>query len=110
MKKVLIFLSLLIIPMCTCHAEELASNAVSAVIMEYSTGKILYEKNSNQQLAPASMTKIMTLLLTMEAIDSGKLNMDDMITISKNAAEMGGSQMFLEPNSTVKVSELIKGV
>lgn len=110
MKKLLIFLSLLIIPICTCRAEELASNAVSAVIMEYSTGKILYEKNSNQQLAPASMTKIMTLLLTMEAIDSGKLSMDDMITISSNAANMGGSQMFLEPNSTVKVSELIKGV
>ena len=110
LKKLLLFLTLLIIPFTCCQAEELASNAVSAVVMEYSTGKILYEKNSNQQLAPASMTKIMTLLLTMEAIDAGKLSMDDMITISKTASDMGGSQMFLEPNSTVKVSELIKGV
>lgn len=110
MKKLLLILTVLLIPVNICHAESLASNAVSSVIMEYSTGKILYENNSHQELAPASMTKIMTLLLTMEAIDSGKLNMDDIVTISKTASDMGGSQMFLETNSTVKVSELIKGV
>jgi serine-type D-Ala-D-Ala carboxypeptidase (penicillin-binding protein 5/6) len=110
MKKILISFFLFFSLIGFAKAEDLASNAVSAVIMEYSTGKILYEKNANQQLAPASMTKIMTLLLTMEAIDNGKLMMDDLITISANAANMGGSQMFLEANSQVKVSELIKGI
>src|SRR5574344_2882510 len=106
----MLFLILLLVPFTFVKAEEIAQNAVSAVIMEYSTGKILFEKNSNQKLAPASMTKIMTLLLTMEAIDNGRISMDDKVTISTNAANMGGSQMFLEPNSQIKVSELIKGV
>jgi serine-type D-Ala-D-Ala carboxypeptidase (penicillin-binding protein 5/6) len=110
MKKILISFFLFFSLIGFVKAEDLASNAVSAVIMEYSTGKILYEKNANQQLAPASMTKIMTLLLTMEAIDNGRLSMDDLITVSTNAANMGGSQMFLEANSEVKVSELIKGI
>ena len=110
MKKIIIILILLLFPISFIHAEELPGNAISSVIMEYSTGKILYENNANQRLAPASMTKIMTMLLTMEAIDEGKISMDDNITISKVAADMGGSQMFLEANSTIKLKELIKGV
>ena len=110
MKKIVFLLTLLLIPINIIKAEDLAKNAISGVIMEYETGKILYDKNSNQRLAPASMTKIMTMLLTMEAIDSGKLNMDDEIIISKNAADMGGSQMFLEANSSIKVKELLKGI
>lgn len=110
MKKILLLLLLFLIPLSICRAEDLANNAISSVIMEYSTGKILYEKNANQKLAPASMTKIMTMLLTMEAIDEGKLSMDDSIVISKTAADMGGSQMFLEEHSSVKVKELLKGI
>lgn len=91
-------------------AEDLASNATSAILMEYSTGKILFEKNANEELPMASMTKVMTLLLTMDAIEEGRISYDDMVTISKNAASMGGSQMFLEENSQVKLEELIKGV
>lgn len=110
MKKILLFLALLLAFIPNIKAEELAEQAISSVIMEYSTGKILYEKNSNQRLAPASMTKIMTMLLTMEAIDSGKLSMDDYVSISKEAAGMGGSQMFLEQNSEIQVKELLKGI
>lgn len=110
MKKILLFIFSFFFLTTFVLAEEFASNAKSAVLMEFSTGKILYEKNSNEKLAPASMTKVMTLLLTMEAIDSGKISMDTPVTISINAANMGGSQMFLDANSTVKVEELIKGV
>ena len=92
------------------NSLEFANGAKSAVLMEYSTGKILYEKNSNERLAPASMTKIMTMLLLMEAIDTGKISFDTMVTISSNASSMGGSQMFLDENSSVKVSELLKGI
>lgn len=91
-------------------AEDYTPNAVSAILIEPTTGKIVYDKNSHEQLAPASMTKIMTLLLTMEAIDSGKLSFDDEVVISPNAASMGGSQIFLEANSKIKVRELVKGV
>ena len=110
MRKIFLLLLLFLIPLSLCKAEDLAGGAISSVIMEYSTGKILYEKNANQKLAPASMTKIMTMLLTMEAIDEGKLSMDDSIVISKTAADMGGSQMFLEEHSSVKVKELLKGI
>ena len=110
MKKIMLFiLSFFFLTSIVC-AESFASNAKSAILMEYSTGKVLYEKNANERLAPASMTKVMTLLLTMEAIEQGKISMDSLITISANAAKMGGSQMFLEENATIKLEELVKGV
>ena len=79
MKKRYLFLSLcfFLIPFMNSKAVELASNATSAIIIEYSTGKIIFEKNANERLAPASMTKIMTMLLAMEAIENGKLNLED---------------------------------
>ena len=110
MKKILFILILLLMFINFVKAEEFASNAKSAILMEYSTGKILFEKNANERLAPASMTKIMTLLLTMEAIDQNRINMDTMINISLKASNMGGSQMFLEANTSVKAEELIKGL
>mgnify|MGYP004491605803 CR=1 FL=1 len=108
MKKILLFicLSLMTIPIFV-SAEDLASNANSAILMEYSTGKILFEKNANEELPMASMTKIMTLLLTMDAIEEGRISYDDMVTISKNASSMGGSQMFLEENS-IEIGEMLK--
>ena len=110
MKKIIIFIVSFFIFLGVVSAEEFASNAKSAILMEYSTGKVLYEKNSNERLAPASMTKVMTMLLTMEAIDDGKISMDSVVTISENAAKMGGSQMFLDANSNIKVKELLKGL
>ena len=109
MKKIYFLLVLLICPFYV-GALDLASNAKSAIIIEPTTGKVIFEKNSNERLEPASMTKIMTLLLTFEAIDNGKISLDDMVTISKRAADMGGSQMFLEASSNIRLEEIIKGV
>ena len=109
MKKLLFLIFLLFIGI-KVNAQELTMGAKSSILMEYSTGKVLYEKNSNERLAPASMTKIMTMLLTMEAIDEGKLSFDTMVNISSNAAAMGGSQMFLEANTSVRLEELLKGI
>lgn len=84
--------------------------AKSAVLMDYNTGTVLYEKNANEALPPASVTKIMTLLLIMEAVDSGKISFDDNISVSEYAASMGGSQVFLEPGETMCARDLIKSI
>lgn len=109
MKKICFLLVLLICPFVV-SALDLANNAKSGIIMEPTTNKIIFEKNSHEHLEPASMTKMMTLLLTFEAIDNGKISLDDMVHISKVAASMGGSQMFLEENSNIRLEEIIKGV
>lgn len=111
MKKILLLLSLLLIPL-TVKGEDipLAQNASAGILMEYSTGKVLFEKTANEKMAPASMTKIMTMLLIMEAVEDGKINLNDMIPISNNAASMGGSQVFLQPNTEIKAEELIKSI
>lgn len=111
MKKILF----LIISFCLFTSgvnatEDLAPNSKSAILIEQSTGEILFEKNSNEKLAPASMTKVMSMLLIMEAIDSGKINMTDKVTITENAASMGGSQVFLEAGEEYTVEELLKGI
>lgn len=85
-------------------------NAKSAIIMESTTGKILYEKNSDERLAPASVTKIMTLLLIYDSVASGKIKWDSPVTVSEHAASMGGSQIFLEPNETQSVETLTKSI
>lgn len=82
--------------------------AKSAILMEVNTGEVLYEQNSDQSLPPASITKIMSLLLVMEAIDSGKFSTEDVITASEHAAGMGGSQIWLEPGESMTVDDLLK--
>lgn len=89
---------------------QFAENASSAIIMERDTGEVLYEKNSEESLPPASMTKIMTMLLIMEAIDKKQLKYEDMIRVSENAASMGGSQIFLEPGEEMSVQDMLKGI
>lgn len=84
--------------------------AKSVILMEQSTGKVLYEKNVDEQLPPASITKIMTMVLICEALDSGSLKMTDVVTTSEHAASMGGSQIWLEPKETMNVKDLIKAV
>jgi serine-type D-Ala-D-Ala carboxypeptidase (penicillin-binding protein 5/6) len=91
-------------------AVELADNVKSAILIERDTGKVLYEKNSNEPLPPASMTKIMTMLLIMEALDEGKLSYDEKVRASEYAASMGGSQIFLEAGEEMTVQELLKGI
>ena len=88
----------------------LAKNSESAVLIEASTGKILFEKEKDKKMAPASMTKIMTMLLAMEAIENGKLNLEDEVLISKRAQSMGGTQIYVEAGSNVKVIDLLKGI
>lgn len=85
-------------------------NCSSAVLMDAATGTVLYNKNGAEPLPPASVTKIMTLLLTMEAVDSGKLKLDDKIAASEYASSKGGSQVYLEPGEEMTVEELIKCV
>lgn len=82
----------------------------SAILMDASTGKVLYEKNSHEKLPPASVTKVMTLLLICEALEDGKIKEDDDVQISENAASMGGSQIFLEPGEIQKVDTLVKSI
>lgn len=92
------------------NAVELTTNAKSAILIEPSTNSTLYEYNIHERRPPASMTKLMTMLLIMEAIDEGRINLDDMVTISSNAAGMGGSQVFLQANMQISVHELLKGI
>ena len=80
----------------------------SVILLEQSTGEVLYSYNPDEQYPPASITKIMTLLLVMEAIDTGKITVDDMVTCSQHAADMGGSQIWLEPNEQMSVHDLLK--
>ncbi|MGE7826558.1 D-alanyl-D-alanine carboxypeptidase family protein [Paenibacillus sp. NPDC093718] len=90
--------------------EELAPGARSAILLDADTGTIIYEKNSHDKLPPASITKIMTMLLTMEAIDEGQLQWTDKVRTSEYAASMGGSQIFLEPGEEMTVDEMLKGI
>lgn len=87
-----------------------ALDCKSAVLMEASTGRVLYEKNADESLPPASVTKIMTLLLVMEAVDAGKIKLDDMVQVSEHAASMGGSQVYLKVGEEMSVEEMIKCV
>ncbi|SDH37495.1 D-alanyl-D-alanine carboxypeptidase family protein [Alteribacillus bidgolensis] len=89
---------------------ELAEDAKSAIIMEVDTGQVLYNKNENEKLPPASMTKIMTMLLVMEALEKEDIQLDEQVTASEHAASMGGSQIFLEQGEQMTVHELLKGV
>ncbi|WP_226034624.1 D-alanyl-D-alanine carboxypeptidase family protein [Aquibacillus saliphilus] len=89
---------------------KLAENSKSALLLERDTGKILYEKNAHEKLPPASMTKIMTLVLIMEALEDEKIKLDETVRISDYAASMGGSQIFLEAGEEMIVKDLLKGV
>ena len=109
----LVVLAIVISANLITYAEgqtDLSLDCKSAVLMEASTGRVLYEQNADEALPPASVTKIMTLLLVMEAVDSGSLKLTDSMQASEYAASMGGSQIFIEPNETMTVEELLKSV
>lgn len=112
MRKIWIFIFLILFIPIRVYGEELnlAENAKSAILIEASTGEILYQKNANERLAPASMTKIMSLILIMENIENGNLKWNDIVVVSKNASSMGGSQIFLETNEMMTVEDLVKGI
>lgn len=110
MKKFLFFLLIMFSLIVKTHALELTQYSKASILIEPTTNTIIFENNKDERLAPASMTKMMTMLLIMEAIDDGRIKFDDMVLISKNAADMGGSQVFLEANSKVSVDQLLKGI
>lgn len=113
MKKLRSFLLALLVLVslaAPAAAEELAVDAQACLLMEKTTGEVLYAVNEHEQLEPASVTKIMTLLLVMEAIDSGSLHYDDMVTASAYACSMGGSQIWLKENEQMTVEEMLKAV
>ena len=90
--------------------SPLTLSCASAVLREKETGELLYEQNPHEKLEPASVTKVMTLLLVMEAVDSGRISLDDTVTVSAYAAGMGGSQVYLEEGEQMSVGEMIKCV
>lgn len=117
MKKLASFIMAILIaimPMNLSFANEgnapLSVSSKSAILMDVGSGQILYEKNAHDKLPPASVTKVMTMLLICEALDAGKITLDDNVQISENAASMGGSQIFLEPGEIQKVDNLLKGI
>ena len=114
MKKILCSLFLFLVGIMSVSALEstadLAPNSKSAILLDATTGTILYKKNEHEKLTPASMTKVMSMLLIMEAIDNGSLSLEDEVLISENAANMGGSQVYLQAGEVYQVKELLKGI
>ena len=113
MKRIAGFMAALVLAGCMavpCRGAELPLTSHAALLMEKTTGQILYAHNEHDALPPASVTKIMTVLLTMEAIDSGRIALDDVVTVSAYAAGMGGSQVFLAEGEQITVDELLKAV
>ena len=110
MKKIIIFLSFFFLLTFKVYAEDITSFSESAILIESSTGKVLYEYNADEKRAPASMTKIMSMILIMDAIRDGLFTMEDNVTISENASSMGGSQVYLNTGETYKVKELLKSI
>lgn len=107
MKKIILLLFLLIIPF---NVYALGDNAKSNILIEQSTGNIIYENNMNEELPMASMTKMMTMLIIMESLENGKIKLTDKVLISENAAKMGGSQIYLEAGSSYDVETLLKSI
>ena len=110
MKKIFFIIFLILFGMIRVKALELTSYSESAILIEPTTNTILYELNKDERKAPASMTKLMTMLIIVEEIDKGNIKLNDMVTISQNAADMGGSQVFLEANMEIEVEQLLKGI
>ena len=113
MKKTAMLLAVLILlgvfPL-QARAVDLDVDGKSALLMDVATGTVLFENNPHEKLAPASVTKIMTMLLIMEAVDSGKISLDDTVTASETAAAKGGSQIYLKAGETMSVSDMLKSI
>lgn len=107
---ILLIIGLFFIPFKVWAESELLKNAKSGLLMEVSTGTIIYEKNIYERVSVASMTKMMGMILVMEALEDGKIRLDEKVKVSKNASSMGGSQIWLAEGEEMLVSDLIKGV
>lgn len=115
LKKTLSF-TLIFVLICSvllqnfAYADNFNLKSKSAILMDANTGKVLYEKNSHEELPPASVTKVMTMLLVMEALDSGKIKTTDKVVTSEHAYDMGGTQIYLEVGEEMTVDDLLKSV
>jgi serine-type D-Ala-D-Ala carboxypeptidase (penicillin-binding protein 5/6) len=94
----------------TARAQTIESPAAHAILLDDTTGVVLFEKNADEQMAPASMSKLMTLFMVFERLRDGSISLEDTMRVSEAAWRMGGSRMFVEHNSRVSVAELMKGV
>ena len=103
-------MSFFVLNLSVLAEEDFAPSAKSAILVDNLSGKVLYEKNADEKLAPASMTKLASMLIVMEAIDNGNLKLEDKVTISEEAANMGGSQVFLQAGEVYTVHDLLKSV
>ena len=110
MKRAALFLTVVLLLIVPARAAGLEVEGKSACLMDVTTGTVLYEKNPSEPLAPASVTKVMTMLLIMEAIDSGKISWDDTVTTSEAAAAKGGSQVYLKVGETMTVRDMLKSI
>ena len=110
MKRILAILGVLSLLAVPVRGEGPVVEAESCILMEKATGQVLYAENEHERLEPASVTKIMTILLVMEAIDSGALAYDDLVTASAYACSMGGSQIWLKENEQMTVRDMLKAV
>ena len=112
MKRFLILLCIfmIIFPKVVLGEENYLSNGKSGLLIEVSSGKILYEKNKDDRLSVASMTKMVALIIIMEKLNNGDITLDEVVTVSKNASGMGGSQIYLETGEEMTVRDLIKGI
>jgi D-alanyl-D-alanine carboxypeptidase (penicillin-binding protein 5/6) len=103
----LVFTSLLYV---TAYAQEIKVNADGAILLDAGSGKVLFEQDAHKRVFPASVTKVMTMLLAMEHLDAGKISLDDQVIISQSASGMGGSQIYMELGETKTVEQLLKAV
>ncbi len=113
MKKIILFLlmSIILIPgFVSAEDLDITPNGKSAILMDYNTGQILYNKNANSKTSVASLTKMMGLIIIFEKIENGSLKTNEILTISKNAKEMGGTQIWLEEGEKISVDDLLKGI
>ncbi len=109
MKKILFILILLFLPLFV-SAEELIPNASSGILIEANSGKIIFEKDKDKEVSVASMTKMIAQIIILEEVEEGKIKWSDIVTVSQNASDMGGSQIYLEQGEKMSVEDLMKGI
>ena len=93
-----------------CYAEEIIPGAVSGILIDADSGKVIFEKNKNKKVAMASLTKMMSQIIILEEIEKGNIKWDDIVVVSKNAQDMGGSQIYIEMGEKISIRDLMKGI